>query len=34
MAKAHVVGVGMVPFATPRTAAPYDEMAETAVGPR
>ena len=27
----HVVGVGMVPFATPRTAAPYDEMAETAV---
>ncbi len=31
MAKAHVVGVGMVPFATPRTARPYDEMANAAV---
>ena len=30
MAKAHVVGVGMVPFATPRTARPYDEMANEA----
>ncbi len=27
----HVVGVGMVPFATPRTAKPYDELAETAI---
>ncbi len=26
-----VIGVGMVPFATPRTSAPYDEMAEGAV---
>ena len=31
MAKAQVVGVGMVPFATPRTARPYDEMANAAV---
>src|SRR6188472_19530 len=31
MARAHVVGVGMVPFATPRTARPYDEMANAAV---
>jgi sterol carrier protein 2 len=31
MAGAYVVGVGMVPFATPRTARPYDELAEAAV---
>lgn len=31
MAEAHVVGVGMVPFATPRTSRPYDELAEDAV---
>jgi sterol carrier protein 2 len=28
---AYIVGVGMVPFATPRTARPYDELAEAAV---
>ena len=26
-----VLGVGMAPFATPRTSAPYDELAETAL---
>ena len=31
MTAVHVVGVGMVPFATPRNAAPYDEMAEGAI---
>ena len=31
MSAVHVVGVGMVPFATPRNAAPYDEMAEGAI---
>lgn len=28
---AAVIGVGMVPFATPRTSRPYDEMAEDAI---
>ena len=31
MAQAYLVGVGMVPFATPRTARPYDELANAAV---
>jgi acetyl-CoA acyltransferase len=31
MAHARIAGVGMVPFATPRNAAPFDEMAEGAV---
>lgn len=31
MSRAHVIGVGMVPFATPRNSQPYDIMAEAAI---
>ncbi len=31
MSRILVAGVGMIPFATPRTSAPYDEMAPTAI---